>query len=347
LTDEPQPAPDATLPAVDPPPPPDPAIPPDTQDPPEAPKPPPPRPAPAWRRYLFAIVPAIGLFELGAHVIQATRHVPDSDWLAARALVKGMARPDDLVAFAPGWVDPIGRSMFKDEIASVAREARPDDSRFARAIEVSIRGAHLPELAGWHEEARQKVGAITVTTFDNPKFERVLDDLVTHLDPARATVARVDGGRETPCPFTHSHSQTGSIGFGPAIPADRFACPASFVGVSVAMPLDYHPHRCIYSQLPSGATTRLRFHDVAFGRMLHGHHAISWAQERYKNGTPVTMSFTVGDRLLGRVVHHDGDSWKAFDLDTSDLAGQTAELVVDVSTPSSRERSYCFEADTR
>ena len=279
--------------------------------------------------------------------MQVTRHVPDADWVAARAVVKGMVRPDDLVAFAPSWVDPIGRSMFKDDIASVEREGRPDDTRFARAIEVSIRGAHLAELSGWRVSDRKKVGAITLTTYDNPRFERVIDDLVTHLDPARSTVARVDGGRETPCPFTRSRSQSGNIGFGPAFPADRFACPSSFVGVSVVQALDYLPHRCIYSQLPSGSITRIRFRDVAFGRVLHGHHTISWAQERYKNGTPVSIAFTVGNRLLGRVVHRDGDSWSPFDLDTSALSGQTAELVVDISTPNSRERSYCFEADTR
>jgi hypothetical protein len=292
-------------------------------------------------------VPLLGVSELGAHLVQVTRHVPDADWFAARSVVKAMLRPDDLVAFAPTWLDPVGRSKFKDDVASLEREARPDDSRFARAIEISIRGSHLPEFAGWRVEAVRNVGAITVTTYDNPKVERVIDDLVSHLDPSRATVLRLDGSKETPCPMGRLRSQTGNIGFGPAIPAERFGCPGTFVGVSVVQSLDYLAHRCIYSQLPSGGVTRIRFRDVAFGRELHGHHAISWAQERYKNGTPVTLTFSVEGRVLGKAVHVDGDSWKEFDFDTSDLAGQTAELVADISTANARERSYCFEAVTR
>ncbi len=357
MNDEAKPAetPEPPGPSGDTPGPPDAATEPATVPTSEPPAEPPPTPATAtraWRRYLFAIVPAIGLLELGAHAVQVSRHVTDADWLAARAVVKGMVHPDDLVAFAPGWVDPIGRSAFKDDIASVEREGRPDDSRFARAIEVSIRGAHLAELSSWRVSGTKKVGPITLTTYDNPKFARVIDDLVSHLDPARSTVSRVEGAggagvKETGCAFRHLPAQTGSIGFGPAIPSDRFACPSSFVGVSVVQPLDYQAHRCIYSQLPSGGITRIRFRDVTFGRVLHGHHAISWAQERYKAGTPVTLTFSVEGRVLGKMVHNDGDSWKAFELDTSDLSGQTAELVAEISTANSRERSYCFEADTR
>ncbi len=303
------------------------------------------------RRYLFALIPLLGLLELVLHLSQVSSSVPDSDWLAARAAVKALAKPDDLVVFAPFWADPIGREFFKDDVATMEREARPDDSRFPRAIEVSIRGAHLPELAGWTQEARQKVGKITLTTYANPHYTRVIDDLVAHFDPQRTTVWRLDtagpnAGRESPCPITRGRSQTGNIGFGPATPGEHFGCPSSFVGISVMQPLDYQAHRCIYSQLPSGGTTRIRFRDVVFGKALHGHHAISWAQERFKQGTPVTISFTAGGHLLGRFVHNDGDSWKPFDMETTDLAGTTGELVVDISTANARERSYCFEAVT-
>jgi hypothetical protein len=46
-------------------------------------------------------------------------------------------------------------------------------------------------------------------------------------------------------------------------------------------------------------------------------------------------------------VHRDGDGWKPFEVDTSELAGKTTELVAEVSSPGGDRRLYCFEADTR
>ena len=56
----------------------------------------------------------------------------------------------------------------------------PGSARFPRAIEVSIRGEHLPELAGWKKIGEKKVGAITLTTLENPAPARVISDLVAH-----------------------------------------------------------------------------------------------------------------------------------------------------------------------
>jgi hypothetical protein len=303
----------------------------------------------AWKRYGFAIVPAVAVLEIGAHIAQATSKIPEKDWVAAREAVRAIALPEDLVAFAPRWVDPIGRSVFKDEIATVEREARPDDTRFPRAIEVGIRGAHLREFDSWRVTDRKRVGTITLTTYENPAPAKVIDDLVSLVTPDRATVARVDGGRETGCPFVHGRSQSGNIGFGPGVPADRFACQqGGFVGVSVMQALDYLPHRCIYAPPLERATVlRIRFSSVRFGKALHGHHAISWDTERKMEGAPVTIAFKVGDQTLGKFVHSEGDSWKPFEVDTSELEGQTAELVADITTPNAAARQYCFEADTR
>lgn len=302
-----------------------------------------------WKRYGFAIVPAIAVVELAAHFAQATSKVPDSDWLAARDAVKAEIHAEDLLVFAPSWVDPIGRSAFTDELATVEREARPDDTRFARAIEVSIRGAHLPELESWHVTQRRRIGAITLTTYENPSFTPVLDNLVSHFDSARVSVSRLEGARETSCPFLTTRSQTGAIGFGAAVPGDRFACPqGGFAGITVLQALDYRPHRCIYAPPQGGATViRVRFAGVKFGNVLRGHHAVSWAQERYKEGAPVTLVWKVEGHIVGRLTHNDGDSWKPFELDTSELAGQTADLVAEVSAPDGHDRYYCFEADTR
>jgi len=309
-----------------------------------------PAPAPApprspLRRFAFLAIPVIALLELGAHEVQIHSVVSDSQWLAARSAVRALMKPTDLVAMAPYWTDPIGREIFKDEILSVAREARPDATRFPRAIEVSIRGKHLPELEGWKVESKKSVGPVTLTVYDNPSYTPILDDLVDHVAPDKMAVS--SGGVD--CPLTHTRVETGALGFGPAIPADRFVCPTGgFIGASVLQPTDYRPHRCLFSPpLGGGKTLQVRFLDVTFGDVLHGHAALDWDSAARAGDPPVTLIWKVGDRILARIVTGNNDGWKPFELDTRDLKGQKGELIAEVSAPSPRNRLYCFEADTR
>jgi hypothetical protein len=289
-------------------------------------------------------VPVVGLVELAAHAVQSRSVTPDADWAQARDYVAHEAKPADLVAFAPRWVDPVGREQFGADLATVEREARPDETRFPRAFEVGIRGAHLPAFAEWRRGGERRFGAVTVTVWENPSPAVVLDDLVSLVDPRHARVSRGD----VDCPFVRGAPQSGNLGFGPTVPGDRFACPGgSFAGVSVVADLDYVPHRCIYAPPPGQTPLRLRFADVRFGRALHGHHALYVEAEREKRGAPVTLTFKSGDATLGSVEHRDGEGWKPFELDTSALAGQTGELRVEIASPSGDRRQYCFEADTR
>jgi hypothetical protein len=300
------------------------------------------------KKWAFAVVPAVGVLELVAHLWQTTAAVvPESDWRAARELVKGKAKAEDLVIFAPKWVDPVGRETFGDEVATLEREAFPDVTRFPRAFEVSIRGKHRDELASWREVGRDRVGGITITTLENPAPIKILDDLVTKAIPQGMSVQRVDGPRELDCAFQQGGGQAAGLGFGMAIPNARFVCSGGgFVGVSVLEPIDYQPHKCIYAAPIGGASVvRVRFANIAFGKALHGHHGLYSEHER--GGSPVALLFKAEDKTLGRVVHNDGDGWKGFELDTRDLEGKRGELVAEITSQNATRRQYCFEADTR
>lgn len=300
------------------------------------------QPERAWRRWAFAAVPAAGLLELGAHAVQVSSVPPDRDWRAAREFVETQAKPEDLVAFAPRWADPIGREQFGPRMATLVREARADESRFPRAFEVAIRGAHDPGLHGWRRADERRFGGVAVTTWENPAPMPVLDNLVDAVNPERMRVSL--GDRD--CTFVHGSSQTGGLGFGPAVPGDRFACGAgAFVGASVVADLDYFPRRCIYAP-PAGGTLHLHFLGVRFGRALYGHHALYVEAERSKQGAPVNITFSVGGSVVGSVVHRDGDGWKSFEFDTAEMAGRREDLTADVSSSGDR-RMYCFEATTR
>jgi len=294
-------------------------------------------------------VPAIAVCELALHLHQVSSVVPDSDWANAKAEVEKRAKPDDLVAFAPRWVDPIGREHFGSGIATFEREAYPDVTRFPRAIEVGIRGEHLADLAGWKEVDHEKAGAITITTFENPSPVTLRDDLLRHVGKAEMHV-ELDGPQgPRECQFGRFGVQTGGLGFGPAVPAMRYQCGGgAFAGISILPDVDYRPRRCIYAPAQgSGQIVRIRTDAFQFGRVLHGHHGLYVEAERDKKGAPVEIELRSGDKSLGRLVHRDGEGWKGFELDTSDLAGKTADLEADVTSSSRDRRMYCFEVDAR
>ena len=87
---------------------------------------------------------------------------------------------------------------------------------------------------------------------------------------------------------------------------------------------------------------------MAFGHALHGHHALSVEAERDGTGAPVTIAFRSGDDDLGQLVHRDGEGWKPFELDTSELRREDRASWWSTSPrPAGDRRQYCFEADTR
>jgi hypothetical protein len=303
---------------------------------------------PAWRPWLFALVPLLGVIELVLHVKQSHGAPSDADWTLARDAVRATQQPGDLVVFAPSWVDPLGRKWLGPELASVAREARADEARFPRALEVSIRGQHAPELRAWKKTSERKMGAITLAVLENPSPVRVLDDLLAHEGPERMRVVRTEGDRFQECSFTKGAVQTGNLGFGPAIPGTKFQCAGgTFVGITVMPVLDYSARRCIYASPPGGAAAiRIEWKQVQLGSVLHGHHGLYVEAERAREGAPVTLAFRIGDKSIGRVVHVDGDGWKPFELPTGEWVGQKADLVAEISAPSGSRRMYCFEAVT-
>jgi hypothetical protein len=290
----------------------------------------------------------VGVLELGALALQTASVVPSSDWQAARAYVEHESKPEDLIAFAPRWADPIGRKEFGRDLATIGREARPDETRFPRAFEVALRGEHVAALKDWRRAGTQRFGGVTVTLLENPAPAKVIDDLVSEAVPTRLRVSRVDGNNETDCPFAHGSPQTGGLGFGTPVPENRFVCPGGgYVGVSILEDTRYYPRRCIDARPFGGRNIlRLRFAGVRFGRTLHGHHSL-FVEAEHNQRAPVNIAFSVDGAVIGRATHRDLEGWKGFDFDTSDRAGTTSDLVVDVDSETSDRRMYCFEADTR
>jgi hypothetical protein len=298
---------------------------------------------------VLAAIPVVGFVELVLHVKQTTSDVvPESDWDAARDAVKGEIGPDDVVIFAPFWADPIGREHFGDALAGVRHEGRPDDTRFARAFEVSIRGAHLPELAGWKKLSEKNVGKITIGVYENPSFTKPKVDLIDLMTPDRAQVFRVDAnGAEQPCAFNRGQGAPGGLGVpqGPAVPGEKFMCPGGgWVGVAVLHDVDHHPHTCIFPAGAGPGSLRIKFLGVTFAEGIHGHAGVQWVDARADSGAPVSLAFSAFGRPIEKSGHRTGTGWTYFELPTPELTGKKGDLVVDVAAS---QPHYCFEADIR
>ncbi len=298
---------------------------------------------------MLAAIPVVGVVELVLHVKQTSTVASDAEWEAAKNAIAGEVGPDDLVIFAPFWADPIGREHFGDALAGVRREARPDETRYARAFEVAIRGAHRDELRGWKKASERSVGPFTIGVYENPSFVKPKIDLVELVTPDRAVVTRVDqNGAESPCTYQRGQGQPGglSVPQGPATPGDKFVCTGGgWVGLAVLHAMDHHPHMCIFVTPPgANGVVRVTFRGITFADAIHGHSGVQWVDDRNVSGSLTSLAFSAFGRPIGQNPHRTGTGWTGFEFPTQDLAGKKGDLVAEIA---GAQQHYCFEADVR
>jgi hypothetical protein len=148
-------------------------------------------------RWLAAVpallLAAVAVWETVATRLDATGVPDDAAWARAEQVVRAQYRPGDLIVFAPGWVDPVGRLHLGDLI-SLADAGRMDAADYARIWELSIRGAHAPEttdLAAAFEDA----GDVTVRRYEQAPAH-VVADVRRHVDEATPPHLAVDAFTE-------------------------------------------------------------------------------------------------------------------------------------------------------
>ena len=133
------------------------------------------------RARFLAAIPAVLLVLVALWEVVATRldagSVPGDDaWGRAAQVVRAAHQPGDLIVFAPGWADPVGRLHLGDLIP-VEMAARMDAARYGRIWELSIRGARAPETAGLTPALEQDTGGVTVRRFERAPAVVVSDVL--------------------------------------------------------------------------------------------------------------------------------------------------------------------------
>jgi len=300
--------------------------------------------------FALCALPLLGLVELGAQLWTSHRPPSFDDWYAVESALRAMRRQGDLVVVAPAWADPAARRALGDGFFPLRDAARPDESRYEHAVEISTLGERAAELSGWREEEQKAVGKFVLRRLTNPSPAAVVYDFVDHLGPAAADVR----GTTPPavCAWNeHAQVLAGGLGGHPTFPVARFECPGGVffnVGVTVIADQDFRPRRCIWSHPFARGEIVTRFRGVPLGKTIHGHGGMYWIIERPKKGAPITLTVRVDGETIGQVVHEDGQGFAPFELPLGKHAGKEgAEVEFAVSSPNYRDRHFCFEADTR
>lgn len=250
----------------------------------------------------------------------------------------------------PPWAEPNLRAVAGDALMPLAAVARPDESSFVRALEVSILGA-ATTLPDWQPVASETIGPFTLRLLSNPKPERVLVDLVELLDPEHAQAFTERGSESRPCPWNpRARTSDGAFLGHPSFPARRFECGKGdwhFVGVTVIDDQYYRGRRCIWAQPSEKSETVVRFPQVQMGTRVRGYGALSYLLERESKGTPINLEARVDGTSIGTFTHNDREGWRKFEFATDAFNGQPHDLEFRVSSRRSRQREFCFQADIR
>jgi hypothetical protein len=318
-----------------------------------------------------ALALLVGLLELAAHLRQVTRPSPLTDLSAAASFVRPQLREDDLIVFAPNWVDPLGRQVFGDML-DMPRTGYADLERYARVFEVSQGGGRARALRDFATTEERSFGDVTVRVRAPSTVVPVKDDLLKHFARARETdrpdvstlLQRGAEDNERTCPRMKTLGAGGP--WDPAKPTVAASCGAAQVAPIITIDLAYQPRYCLAAVgMSSGSVLRVRFHEVRFGQRLVGHHfarvvngapyGIHTTHETF-NAPPVKVGFyvdaespsgVVSRRSLGEAAHQDGQSWVRFEVATPLLDGQTGDLMMDIENAQASNRTYCVELTTR
>jgi hypothetical protein len=298
-------------------------------------------------RFLWLLVPAFGLFELGAQAWVSNR-APDIDaWRAVAPAVTALKRPGEPLVVSPEWAEPVARHAFGDAVFPLAELARSDLSGHRRALELSLLGARSEEANGFRVVEERRSGPFTLRVLENPKPRTTVYRLLEHVRPGELDVAVVAGGTERPCAYTSTaRVVTGGLHGEVTFPRERFVCggrESAFVGITVIDDQRYRPRRCLWAQPPQEGVLRLRFAGVPRGRKLAGFAGLSYFLFRDGGRQPIRLSVKLGDDAFGSYLHRDEWGWHGFRLTGAGRdTATTAPLELTVQAEHADARDFCF-----
>lgn len=321
---------------------------------------------------LLAVVPLVAVWELVTAQRQHRAVPTDADWRAAAAAAAQAKRPGDMIVVAPRWAEPFGRkallevahppsaggatneAIFGDKsLVDLRMVGRSDFDTVPRVLELSIRGKDDPQLKGFRLVGTQRFGTVELRTFENPKPEKLLRDLVSEVDQtARLERVAPDGSVEVCRWETEASQHIPNLFAGPVSPKKRWLCPPfdpgwSWVAETVITDLDYVPRRCVMMH-PTLSNTTIVLPPKPIGQRVVAYVGKHVYVEREKRLSPVHVRISVAGKEVAHRFHQDGDGWARFEGSTAAWAGTSQPVKIELWAEGSPQfRVACVAAELR
>ena len=271
------------------------------------------RDRPGWR-VAAAAAPAlllalVALWEMVAVSRAGARAATDEDWRALSASLRSRHRPGDLIAFAPAWIDPLGR-RFLGDLIPLDMAGRMDAARYATIWEVAERGARSPDAAGLDAADQSAFGALVLRRYTQ-RAVAVATDFTAALAGARTT------GRSRGRPTVSLEE------------------------------VDFAPRRCVLVVPAPDQTVRITYPGALLGASLVGYVGLADVFTRRDVREPARLVVSIDGRPVADVTVGVEDGWVRFSAPTTARAGATVEFAATAVGPRARDRRVCFAAEAR
>jgi len=251
---------------------------------------------------------AVALWEIVAAARAPLRAPAEEDWRALSAALRERHRPGELIVFAPGWIDPVGRQHLGDLIP-LEMAARMDAARFPVVWEVALGDAEAPERAGARLTWSAEHGPLVLRRFERDPA-RVVTDFVAAFSRARR------GG--APGAARVSLEEVG-----------------------------FEPHRCVKVVPPPDRTVTITYPGVELGRELVGYVGLADVFTRRDVREPGRLTISIDGREVAAVTAGVDDGWVRFAVPTEPRAGAEVVFSATAVGPGARDRRICFAAEAR
>jgi hypothetical protein len=253
----------------------------------------------------------VSLWEVVAVSRASARAPGEEDWRALSSAVRAAHAPGDLILFAPGWIDPLGRHHLGDLIP-LEMAARMDAARYATILEVSERGARAPETEGLEAVESHQFGRLELRRY-RKKAAAVATDFA---DPAALAGAQVSGpSRGRP------EVRMEEVGFA--------------------------PHRCVLVVPAPDQTVRIIYPAARLGDEVVGYVGLADVFTRRDVREPARLVVSIDGRAVADVTVGVDDGWVRFAAPTRAGAVAAVEFAATAVGPRARDRRVCFAAEAR
>jgi hypothetical protein len=285
-----------------------------------------------------ALLVAAGFLSFIAQIFFLPGDVKPADWKSAAEYVAEHIGPNDVINVQPNWSE--APYPYLTEVGDqILRQKSPllGDIHDRENLWLLVETERLDEALAkmpFPAKETESFDTITVARIEIPDDDPVVYDLLDNLAHAKVTRVNPQGEILRRCTNWNARKRAWYCGR-----PDAWL----YVGEQF-LTIGDDPHRCIWANPPEAPERwRITYPDVPLAETFRVRSGISFIGARSRRGTDVHIRVSVGEKWSQtRTIPARETSWDAIDFDTSSLAGQRADVSVEIWSESLFDRFVCF-----